>query len=270
LLKIAGDPFENLTSFRCASFDACIVGSDQVWNPHYLALSNLGYLLPFKLQNTLKIAYAASAVESISLNQSNVFKKHLISFSSISVRESSTSVELTKIIGRTVHHTLDPTLLLDESDYNKISQKVSFSLPTKYILVYRFGPFINNKVDEIAQKLSIKMGIPVITIGAGLNNKNYSASPSEFIWLLNNATYIITNSYHGTLLSLKFKKKLLVILPRSRAIRLMDILKHLGLEEKILNLKSPFENIDYTSIDNVLSKDKEQSLEFLKTALDII
>jgi Polysaccharide pyruvyl transferase. len=265
-LSISYPQVEKLNSSDCNLFDACIVGSDQVWNPEYLALSNLGYLLPFSLQNTLKIAYAASVTANISIKQSNVFKKHLCSFSAVSVRESYSANELAKILGVDVQCTLDPTLLLNASDYDKILQECNVSIPDEFILVYNFGPFINNKIDKLAKKLSIEMGIPIFNVGTDLT-KNYVAGPSEFIWLLKKASFVITNSYHVTLLSLKFKKKLLVIVPGARGMRLLDILKRLELEETVLNVKKPFEDIDYSTVEELLSKDESHSLEFLNHAL---
>jgi len=266
-LKIKDEPFPKLAACHCDSFDACIVGSDQVWNPHYLQLSNLAYLLPFKLVNTLKIAYAASVVEDLSGKQLNVFKRNLESFSSISVRESSTAKTLTRLLGKKVHQTLDPTLLLNESDYNIIIQKSKMQVPNKYIFVYRFGTLFNNRVDKMARKLSTKLGIPIVTIGAGLNRHCY-VSPTEFIWLLKNAAFVITDSYHGTLLSIKFRKKFFVVFPRSRKMRIDDILNKLGLEDRTGNVNKIFEDIDYNSVDKLLDQERRYSLSFLKTALN--
>lgn len=265
-LNVCDEPFEILSSYHCEQFDSCIVGSDQVWNPHFLELSNLAYLLPFELQNTVKIAYATSIAEELSPHSMYLFRKYLKSFSFISVREFSTAVELSKAIKRQVQFTLDPTFLLDEKDYEKISQKPDIELPEKYILVYRFGRFINNPVDQYAQKISSKMGIPLISIG-GTGFRDNVASPSEFLWLLKNATHVITNSYHGTILSIFFKKNLCVI-PYQRPLRIRDILTHLKLDEKVINVKRPFENIDYSYADNILSEDKMRSLEFLRNALN--
>jgi len=274
-LNIIGTEFEDLETLKevCKTFDVCIVGSDQVWNPDFLRLCNFGYLLPFKLQDTAKVAYAASVVEKIPYNLLKIFQKCLASFSEISVRESLTSAELSVLLKRRVYHVLDPILLLERSDYNKIMEEYCDNrLPSNYVLIYNIGRYRNNPVFAVAKKISVKIDAPIVTIGYSLK-KHYYISPSEFLWLLDNAKYVITNSYHGTLLSIIFKKKLLIIPPSSREIRIVDFLKRFRVAIKTEESKKPFQyqiispNSCANSIDELLHNYRKHSLNFLGSAL---
>ncbi|MEM0358314.1 MAG: polysaccharide pyruvyl transferase family protein [Candidatus Bathyarchaeia archaeon] len=245
----------------CESFDACIVGGDQVWNPRFLELSNFGYLLPFKLKNALKIAYAASIAEKIPQNQLNIFRECVHHFSAVSVRERSSSSELTKLLGREIYHVLDPTLLMEKSDYANIIKEPAMRFPSRYILTYNVGKYLNNPIFSVAKKMSNKIGIPVVTIGFSMKNHCY-VGPSEFLWLLENAEYVITNSYHGMLLSIVFQKRFIVVPPSLGSLRVIDFIEEFNLRENNTKI------IDYKKLCKFLSESKAFSINFLRKALE--
>jgi polysaccharide pyruvyl transferase WcaK-like protein len=283
--------------------DVVIVGSDQVWNPQYLRYSDYAYLIPFRLKNTRKIAYAASFgidnPDSISSNLLNTYKVWLRDFDAISVREQSDISWLSKLVGKEIVHTLDPTLLFYKDWWGTHALSPSGCLldnNTDYVFVYNLTydmvkllePFLDKlrKKDftifayYMPRPFPLKPGIEEIKHLVRLRNKidvtfvEY-IDPFEFLWLIRNARYIITNSYHGTIFSILFEKNFIVIPPREKSKRILDLLDLLGLEKRAIRaygnmdklLQILMEEITYDLVIEELKFHRRRSLDFLSLAL---
>src|SRR5699024_7284633 len=143
-------------------YDIYIVGSDQVWNPS--ASSSIEpYFLTFAPQNAPKLAYASSfGLSSIPSHLSNRYTNLLNNLDEISVREES-GVELVKqLIGKEAKLVVDPTLLLDKSNWTPYMKPVNGILPKKYVLIYQLLP--SNALIGTALKIGKEKNIPVYSI----------------------------------------------------------------------------------------------------------
>lgn len=183
-------------------YDAIITGSDQIWSPKSLDST---YLLNFCNKNSVrKIAYAPSfGVSSIPEDFFNLYKSLLVDYDSISVRESTGAAILNKM-GFDVEVVADPTLLLQRQFYESIEHQVR-EIDSEYIFCY----FLESDVhyQDAVQEYAAKLNMPIYGISA--NNDDYlwmkkvvKSGPCEFLWLINHATVVLTNSYHGTIFSL--------------------------------------------------------------------
>ena len=193
-------------------FDCFIVGSDQVWNPdniHY----NL-YFLDFVNKNKYKASYAASISKTaLTQKQQKPFKKNLDSFNKISVRENNTEI-ISSLTKNKVEWVLDPTLLLSLEEWNEVCSK-RFDNEEPYLFCY----FLNfdKKQQELAisyaKRKALKMIFTTDLRGIYQGNNNfgaeniYDASPSDFLSLIKNAAFVMTDSFHATVFSLIFKKQ---------------------------------------------------------------
>ena len=264
--------------------DTFIVGSDQVWNP---AWTEKAFFLNFA-PNNKKIAYAASfGVAHLSQEYMYQIKSFLDSFDYISVRESAGGELLQKIVKQPVHVVLDPTMLLDEHAWSEIA---SDELVTKepYAFIYLLG----NKKDqrmralEIANKLNLKtVYIPHVHFRFNISDINYAdyspsdVGPRDFLGLIKNASVVITDSFHGCVFSILFKRKFWLLKRQndkdltSMHSRLETLLGSLNLENRIYDVNRNDtelkESINYEAINSNLMNLKEKSTEFLKTALKI-
>ena len=117
-----------------------------------------------------------------------------------------------------VKHVCDPTLLLSKKEWENIEQKIN--IKEKYIFVYLLGK--NKEQREKIKELAKELNLIIVDISHanGEFNKvdegfsNYSidnCSPEEWIWLIHNAEYIITDSFHGVVFSTIFNKKFFVL-----------------------------------------------------------
>lgn len=203
-------------------------------------------------------------------------------FDFISVREKN-SLELLKKIGITnAVHTVDPTLLLKKEDWRKIEKKVV--IDKKYIFVYLLGKDIDarRKISEFALKNNLLIvNIPnanevydkVDDVFGDI--KLNDCSPEEWIYLIDNAEYIITDSFHGTVFSTIFEKKFLVFKRNTKVDinnRMTDYLSNISQSDKFVD---NFENVDrmewdYTTINNNLSNLIIFSKEYLDKAIGCV
>jgi len=273
--NLIGD-FKNYEELEKAglNLDAYIVGSDQVWNPTHIGGYDPAYYLEFARAGSKKISYAASVgTDYINPKYQDKMKKALHSFTAISVRERSIQEQVSALSGKPVELVLDPTLLLSREDYDEI--KVKSRIKEPYILLYMIEK--NPQVISLANKLSVSLGMPVIQRRPikGLVNELppfYTADAGEFLGLIEGASYVISNSFHGTVFSIIYGKPFVSMLHSDTGSRVVDLLTELGLESHILYDLADFEGYSMFKMDNdvvskKLEKLKQASLDFLKKSL---
>lgn len=256
--------------------DACIVGSDQVWNIQHTG-GDLAYFLGFLDENIKKISYAASiGTEYILPTQYKKFCEGMKRFSYISVREESAKKALESLTDKDINVVLDPTLLLDVEEYDKLKIPVSYS--EKYILVYMMED--NPQLIEMTNFISKLLGLPVVQRRQKRYFENeikscYTYVPGEFLSCMENAEMVITNSFHGTVFSILYGKPFVSMLHSDTGSRTVDLLKKLHLESHLIyefqreECLKKFSFNNYHEVKQILVREREKSLDFLKRALEI-
>lgn len=97
--------------------------------------------------------------------------------------------------------------------------------------------------------------------------------PVSFLQLIYDADSIITDSYHGTILSINLEKDIYSICGRNVSdFRKTDIMKQIGLDDRIvfdLNdlINKKYTSIDYDRVNTKLNALRVQSKQYLKKAL---
>lgn len=225
-------------------FSSFIVGSDQVWNPNYGKESQEIYLLCFDNEKP-KYSYASSfGVSKIDDSLKSKYKNALEKFNVLTTRER-TGKEIIADLGLHSDIVLDPTLLLSDSEWMQFFHPAPI-IKEEYILCYvmngdnvsikyikEYAKCLNNtnnkryKIHFIGDKEYKKIipGYNLIT----------DAGPKEFLNLIFNASYVITNSFHGTCFAVNFNKKFNTILRRSNRFnsRIEDLLHDLNISNRI-------------------------------------
>ena len=211
-------------------FDILMVNSDQTWRK--LRKSNklfydIGFLKFAQNWSIPKFVYGASMGYDkwfYTKSDEKIMEKLLKIFTGISVREKSL-VNLVKIhFGVKPIFVLDPTLLIDKKYYlNIIKDYSENNFPKgKCIFTYIFRNETNTK--SFIKYSSKKLGYKIYAVRVGQKN-----AIKKFIYGINNCNAVITNSYHGTVFSIIFKKPFITFLyknsPKERLISLKDALK---------------------------------------------
>ena len=211
-------PFIKKKKANFQQYDKFIVGSDQVWNMECHG-GDTTFFLDFVKDNSKKIAYAASfGSYYLSDDWLGIYKKFIPLFSAISVREDR-GVELVKeLTSKSVTCCMDPVLLIGREYWE--SRMPDYQLTDKsYIFVYQLGH--EKKTPLFVKHLRHETKLNVIFITGHIGNmihysfkdKNMSsASPEKFLWLLSHASYVVTNSFHATVLSMLFRKNFSVVI----------------------------------------------------------
>ena len=267
-------------------FSAFVVGSDQVWRPAYNMGRQQKYFLNFaEGSDVIRLAYAASfgldsAIEYDEplLNECSQLLKQ---FDGVSVREDSGVDICRDSFGVESIHVLDPTMLLECADYDDLikSDFSSVSVDSLGKLVTYILDASSDKdafIDNACKSLnSERFEISARRYnGMTVNLKQAQLAPiSHWLKSIRDASYVITDSFHGMVFSILFHKPFVVLINESRgAARFISLLKLLGLQSRIASdaqgtlalLQTP---INYEVVDEVLRKKREYSLGFLKTYL---
>lgn len=253
-------------------YKTVITGSDQVWNIT-IEDGDKAYFLPW-VNNAKKVAYAPSfgAKNILKYSQTpDIYKNYLNNFDALSIRENNGQKWIKDLIDKTVPVVLDPTLLLDKTDYDKIETS-EIEIPEKYIFYY--SPGYNRKINKLVSKISKKYKLPVIAfnkknfVTKGMMFSNFRLpeieNPSVYLHLIKNATLVITTSFHGTIFSTIYKKRFWTIKnggmfgDDDRVITLMD---NLDLKDRLISMDFD-NNFDYLQEKNY--KNYERLLHIMR------
>lgn len=266
------------------NYSMVILGSDQVWNP--LNFGSHYYTLEFVPDSIPKITYAPSfGVSKIPKTQRKATINYLKRIEHISVREKKGQELVKELTGRDVPIVLDPTLLLNKTEWEKVYKKERI-VEKPYIMCYFLGT--NKMHREFAKKLKEKTGYKIVTLPfmdeivkddfEFGDEKLYNVGPSEFINLIKNAEYVCTDSFHGTVFSIINHKKFITFnrFDDSKKVstnsRISSLLGLLGLEERSCNSIETAQNIidneiDYSKVDEKLEKLRKESIKYLENAI---
>lgn len=221
-------------------YDVFITGSDQVWNQNSAKVDGT-YFLDFVDDESKKISYAPSfGVERLSEEQKRRAKRWLSSFKleNISVREQQGAVLVSELIGYKPVITLDPALLLAQEEWEKIAKP-----PKEKGYIFLYERVDSQSICEFAKKLSKETGLPIIQWGGYLwhtvGKRARGRQPDKWLGYIQNAEYIVTNSFHGIVFALNYRKQFFVEMRhgkhRSTNSRLSNILEQLQLNARVIS-----------------------------------
>ena len=219
--------------------DVYIAGSDQIWNCNLPNGKDNAFFLDFGHKETIRIAYAASlGIPSFPTSEISRIAKLLSSFDSISVRESSAKTVI-EGLGLNCYNVCDPVFLLNRGQWQEIIP--SKTPKEKYILVYDIFAD-DNSMRQAAINKSIETGLPSYSINDShkcsyAHNNISDAGPLEFLWYINNAELVISNSFHATALSVLFNRDFATFYTKPNASRMKDFLEFVNLSN-LFNPKS--------------------------------
>lgn len=256
------------------NYDIFIAGSDQIWNGKISKGLNSVYFLDFADKKSKKIAFAASiGVSTLSENESQVFRRYLRNFDFISVREETAKKNIKQFTNKKIETVFDPTFLLNNKEYEKLIVNPKYN--KEYIYLHLLGQDANS--IEIAKKISQKLKIPIIhnqaiELFSNEIKQNKEIGPREFLGLIFNAKFVITNSFHGTIFSIIFKKNFITIPHKHYPSRTENLLNKLNLNQNMISDVEEIKKIssftvDYSKVDLLIKKEKQKSITFLNNSL---
>ena len=266
----------NYDDLKKLKADVFLTGSDQVWGTMLNGTYDKSYFLTFVPDGVRKVAYAASFGKSnFERDVIDDYKKMLSSYVGITVRENRAHELLHEWQIPSMGHVLDPTLLLTGNDWGNFIEK---EIKGKYVLIYEIHN--NPLLDEYAIRFSKHIGLPLIRVSAVLHQINrggkfvYSPNISEFLAYIKGCSYLITDSFHGTAFGLNFNRQIIEVMPNNATgSRNLSILQLTGLTDRIVADFTDFSLadrlIDYSRVNDIISKERKKSIQKLKELLNV-
>lgn len=249
-------------------YDAFITGSDQVFN-YSLTDFDPYYMLGFVEDKSKCMSYAASlGKKEIEADYAEEFEKRLRGFRGITLREPSAQTALASIGITNTTIAPDPCVLLNREAWDQIA----LSAPKKeYIFVYQLG--VSKEVVAMAKALRKKYHLPIIYApfpvgGMSAGTYHITAGAQEVITYIKYASYVVTDSFHGTLLSILYEKEFYTKAAGTHGAvgnRILDLLKEYGLENRLLtNTISEADAINYEKVSNLVEKNRAYGRQILQ------
>lgn len=265
-----------------------VCGGDQIWNDCKETKNIEVYTLQFVPSGYKKIAYAPSmAIMEASPGFKKIMSSGLNGLDAVSVREKQSLSVLKPLTNKEIEVVVDPVLLLTDNEWVQMARETKDK--GKYILCYLLGDSTEHR--EAVKKIAKQMHLPILTFPHILLNAvrkcdlffgdihDYTSGPFEFIGLIKNAEFVITDSFHACVFSMIFKTPFAVF-ERNKAgekgnmnSRIYDFLKEYHLEgqlvtEKELTEMKEIPKTDFTYAHNHWEKRRKESLVYLENALN--
>ncbi|TCI49905.1 polysaccharide pyruvyl transferase family protein [Exiguobacterium sp. SH5S13] len=259
-------------------FKAFLCGSDQIWNAEALYVDPQYYLRFAPKEKRIAFAPSFGRNEIADYNK-KIIAKYIIDIPYISVREESGVNIIKKLTNQDAVHLIDPTLVLDGNQWDKYLEfQKSKELSNKnYILAY----FLNEPssyamkcMKKLAQDKKMEIiALPFRKEGADWMDTAPNAGPVEFVQYIKNASYVCTDSFHGTAFAVNYKVPFYTFERQygsagKQSSRLISFLNLVSLD-KHFNPTIDFLNkpVDFSNSSIVLESEREKSLDYLRKTL---
>lgn len=270
------------------NYDIVFVGSDQVWSP--MSLYAGFYNLNFVDSSVPQFSYSSSFGKSFIMNhQKKGVAMFLNKMDAIGVREVRGAEIVKELTGRNATVVADPTLLLTRKEWENEIEKSEAKIDEPYILCYMLGPRKDNR--EAVTKLGRLLGLKVVTFNhmdwyepadEGFGDiQNYTSDCLDFIKLLSQAEYVVTDSFHCSVFSIIFHKRFLTFYrlkssdkqsSHSRIdslLGLTDLNERLAMPEDTNLMERIMSEPDWENADRKVNELRKKSMEFLIRCLEI-
>lgn len=263
-------------------YDILIAGGDQVWNVRCRD-TDLAYFLNFA-DKGLKVAYSPSLgavnINTFS-NNPEIYRDLLLKFDYLSVREPNGQKWIKELTGKDIPIIADPTMLLSPKQWNEALNIQPSGIKDKFIFYYAFSHsnrVLNERLRDVAKELGMKVFV-IDRKGWAVNKleqygfEAYKQSgPYAFLTMMNEASAVVTDSFHGTLFSALFNKNFCNFKHRVEMDpdddRSAALLKQLGMENHYVlgeELKKEDLSIpaDYNAVNEKIAEMRHSAMDYI-------
>ena len=256
--------------------DIYVTGSDQCWNSFYNGVDKAFYL-QFGEKNIRRVSFSTSVGnEEFTENEKAEIAKYLAQYQYVTVREKATVDMVRELTDAPVTDVIDPTLQLTSSEWNKIAS--GRLIKEKYLLLFiLYGEDIH--ATEYARKIADEKGLIVVEVLWKYQKKPEvdiymrNRKPEDFLALIRDAEYVVTNSFHGLSFCINFNKQFTVIARSQFNNRITNLLDIVGLQDRMvcqqLDMDVVNKMIDYTPVNEILSRERQRAAQVVDALIKI-
>ncbi len=254
--------------------DGFVCGSDTIFCIEEFCGFDDGYYANFGCMKGNSVSYAASFGSSeFDETTYPILNERLKNFKALGIRENRMIDYVKNHVNVPCSRTIDPTLLLSADKYDVITETKQYEEP--YLLLYsrRYNPDMENYAERIARERGLK--IIEISLRATNSDKGhimrYDAGVEEFLSLVKYSDFVVTNSFHGLIFAVQFKRPFGVF-TRSQAVnKTEELLNLFGIPKNLVhNINDSYFDIDYDQVHMNIENARENSYEFLKNELELL
>ena len=256
-------------------YDYFVLGSDQVWNPEFMELNvpNGGVynrFLKFAEKNQ-KIAVSPSfGVSTIDKKWENIYRENLIEFQGLSAREEAGGKIIEKLTGRRAEILLDPTMMISAERWSEFASKPNVDTNRPYLLKYILGyqsDVYKEKICDIAKK----NGLVIYELMSDDMQELLTATPDQFVYLVEHAKLVCTDSFHATVFSILFNRPFLLH-KREDGLAVMNsrletLLNTLGLNDCLYTETTEISERSYDEAHRIIESEKEHFVEYIRNSV---
>lgn len=254
--------------------DAFVCGSDTIFCVDEFGIDD-GYYANYPcMKNGHTISYAASFGDSHFTEETYaLLNDRLQNFKAIGIRESGMLPYVREHTKVRCEKVLDPTLLLELEDFQRI--EAPRQEEDRYILLYarRYNPQMFEYAEQVAQKLGCKIiDISLRATNANRHRMFYEAGVEEFLSLVHHAEYVITNSFHGMIVAVHYRRPFVIFSREQCDTKIDEVLELFGLSDrKFVSCRDILPELpDYEQVHTRIRQARTASLEFLQQSLNPI
>lgn len=266
-------------------YNSFITGSDMVWTP--IGQNLKAYFLQYADKGKrFSFSPSLTGIDNFTLEQHRDIQKYLNEMDIISCRESEGVDYVKRTIGKDCLQTVDPTLLFTKSEWcTELGIEVNKN-KKPYILVYMFDN-LSIKLKKNLERISSDKNYAIRYIPMNMKqqeievNNGYRVSygPLDFVRLFMNASFIVTNTYHGLMFSLLSENPFVLVHRsknnkwKSNEGRMSYILNLLKCSNRYIeqeqNIIDDYLTLDYQSINRIIGEERKKSIEYLERLIVI-
>ncbi len=251
-------------------FDLIIIGSDEIWNinnktflpdPRYYGVD-----LPVEKVFTYASCVGRSCVSDFKDYPSLI--NGIKNIKTVSARDDATEKFVKELKGTVPPRVIDPSFL---ADWRKIEKK---TVEKNYILVYTYDGYwgFSDEYIKATKEFAKSKNLPLVSVGFRNDwcDKWVAASPREFLGYLRNASYVVTDTFHGTAMSIQYEKQF-VSMGKGKS-KVESLLNDFGLSDRIFTADNGFSqitgnSIDYSTVNMLINEKISYSKKFIDSNL---
>lgn len=262
--------WEEIKNKKNDSYSAYVVGSDQVWYNWLQTEGEMEFRFLEFVDEKKRICFSPSfGMDEVPEDEMEIFRVGLNGFTNLSSREISGCKLIEDITGKNAALLCDPTMMISTQKWNDIAQKPKYNVPDKFVLLY-FLSKISEEQKKIIEEYAKYNECKIVNIYDIESPAYYNTTPQEFIYLMNKASYVFTNSFHGTVFSILYHRKFTTFSRVLNEVRMnnrsITLLEKFDLLECLNGIK--ITEYDWNYVEDILKIESDKGIEYLRKEIE--
>ena len=254
----------------CGQLDFIIIGSDEVFSLYVGPTPELfGYNLPTNKVFSYAGCFGPTTIDDVrKVHCEDFVRNGLNSMAGLSMRDQNSIAIAKEFTGRDAELVVDPVILYG---YKKELKTLTNPDLPKYLLVYAYESRLNDpKEYQAILDFAHKNGLLVVCPGFyhGWADKNINTDPVELLRYFKYAACVVTDTFHGCVMSLITGADMAVII-RDNGNKLLNLMNEYHIEDRRIDQNWDLETIfskrvDWNDVSSEITKRRADSMDYLK------